>query len=62
MRYRTARLDCGDGEVYIATGSLDQPTGLKLAKHIFVDEKADYYEIEDDLPKYARYDEPLEPR
>ena len=51
----------GEGDkIYISIGSLDQPTGLRLASHIFVDEKADYYEIEDDLPKFAGYDTPLD--
>jgi hypothetical protein len=36
----------------IAAGSLDQPTGLALAQHIFVADKGDYYEIADDLPKF----------
>jgi hypothetical protein len=50
----------GDGdEIGINAGSLDQPTGLKLTKHIFVDEKADYYEIEDRLEKFTGYDTPL---
>jgi hypothetical protein len=35
----------------IAAGTLDLPTGLKLAQHIFVDDKSDYYSIDDDLPK-----------
>ena len=51
--------DDGGDEVYISAGSLNQPTGLTLAKHIFVDEKADYYEIGDDLPKFASYDRAL---
>ncbi len=51
--------DDGGDEVYISAGSLNQPTGLTLARHIFVDEKADYYEIDDDLPKFANYDRPL---
>ncbi len=51
--------DGGDDKIYISVGSLDQPTGLRLASHIFVDEKADYYEIEDELPKFAGYDTPL---
>ena len=37
----------------IIAGSLDPPTGLKTIGHIFVDEKSDFYEINDDLPKYA---------
>ncbi len=48
--------DDGGDEVYISAGSLNQPTGLTLAKHIFVDEKADYYEIGDDLPKFKGFD------
>ena len=52
-------MDDGGDEVYISVGSLNQPAGLRLAKHIFVDEKADYYEIRDDLPKFASYDRAL---
>ena len=37
----------------IAAGSLDGPTGLKTIGHIFVGEKADFYEIRDDLPQFA---------
>ena len=37
----------------VATGSLDQPTGLRLARHIFVADKGDYYEIADDVPRFA---------
>jgi hypothetical protein len=37
----------------IAVGSLDQPTGLRLARHIFVADKGDYYEIAGDLPRFA---------
>ncbi|MEM7226223.1 MAG: GFA family protein [Pseudomonadota bacterium] len=48
--------DDGGEEVGINVGSLDQPTGLKLERHIFVDDKADYYEIDDDLPKVATYE------
>ena len=52
--------DDGGDQVCISVGSLDQPTGLRLARHIFVDEKGDYYEIDDDLPKFAGYDQALE--
>ena len=51
--------DDGSEHLSLSVGSLDQPTGLKLAKHIFVDDKADYYEIDDDLPKFAGHDTPL---
>ncbi len=51
--------DADDGNIYISVGCLDEPTGLTLQKHIFADEKGDYYEIGDGLPKFASYDEPL---
>lgn len=34
-------------------GAFDGPTGTTLAKHIFVAEKGDYYEIGDGLPQEA---------
>jgi hypothetical protein len=43
--------------VAILAGSLDAPTGLKLARHIFVADKGDYYEIDDGLPQHAAYDD-----
>ena len=51
--------DGGNDEMSINLGSLDQPTGLKLSGHIFVDDKADYHELTDDLPKFAGYETPL---
>ena len=41
----------GTETVSIFAGSLDQPSGLQLAEHIFVADKADYYEIADGLPR-----------
>ena len=38
--------------IAVSAGSLDQPTGLKLTKHIFVEDKPDFYEITDGLPQY----------
>jgi hypothetical protein len=35
----------------IMAGTLDPPTGLRLAKHIFVADKSDYYALQDELPK-----------
>lgn len=35
----------------IFAGTLDGPTGLMVAGHIFCADKGDYYEITDDLPK-----------
>ena len=43
----------GSGTTAVAAGSLDAPTGLGLARHIFVAEKGDYYEIADGLPQSA---------
>jgi hypothetical protein len=42
--------DDGKTLIYIAAGTLDGATGLKLAAHIFVAEKADYYCLDDGLP------------
>ena len=49
--------DDGDATAILA-GSLDQPTGLKMARHIFVADKGDYYEITDGLPQHAASDTP----
>ncbi|MEO1017765.1 MAG: GFA family protein [Pseudomonadota bacterium] len=54
--------DDGGDAISINAGSLDQPTGLKIEKHIFVDDKGDYYEIADNLPQFAGYDRPLAPQ
>ena len=37
--------------VYISAGTLDTPTGIKGAGHIWLSEAGDYYGICDDLPK-----------
>lgn len=37
----------------ILAGALDDSSGLKVIGHIFVAEKAPYYEIFDELPRYA---------
>jgi hypothetical protein len=44
----------GDG-VSIMAGTLDPPTGLRLTKHIFVADKSDYYDLNDDLEKLAQW-------
>ncbi|MEZ5462112.1 GFA family protein [Dokdonella sp.] len=41
--------------ISVAMGALEAPTGLKLARHIFVADKGDYYDIADGLPQYERY-------
>ena len=37
--------------ISIAAGTLDKPTGLATACHIFVADKGDYYTIDDGLPQ-----------
>lgn len=46
-----------DGYKYIsvAMGAFDPPTGVRLAKHTFVGDKGDYYDIVDDVPKSLSY-------
>ncbi|HUB85528.1 MAG TPA: GFA family protein, partial [Rhizomicrobium sp.] len=41
--------------VAVAMGAFDKPTGARLAKHIFVGDKGDYYEIADGLPQHDDY-------
>lgn len=43
----------GSDRISILMGCLDEPTGIRLADHIFVSEKGDYYEISDGLPQSA---------
>ncbi|MGI9502122.1 MAG: GFA family protein [Geminicoccaceae bacterium] len=38
----------------IAAGCLDTPTGFHVGKHIYTEDKADYYEIIDDVPPVKR--------
>ncbi|MGA7875804.1 MAG: GFA family protein [Desulfoferrobacter sp.] len=42
----------GMKNISIAAGALDPPTGLKTTRHVWVDQKGDYYEISDDLPRH----------
>ena len=37
--------------ISLFAGCLDQPSGLKLSKHIYCADKGDYYEIADGLPQ-----------
>ncbi len=41
--------------IAIGMGALEPPTGTRLAKHIFVSDKGDYYDIADGLPQSAQY-------
>lgn len=39
------------GNMGISPASLDEPTGLKTAMHVFTEFAGDYYEITDNLPR-----------
>ena len=41
----------GSARISIWMGCLDEPTGLRLADHIYVSEKGDYYDLADNLPQ-----------
>jgi hypothetical protein len=41
--------------IAVAMGAFDAPTDTKLAKHIFVADKGDYYEIADGVVEHRRY-------
>lgn len=43
----------GSEKISIMAGLFDQPSGLQPARHIFVEDKGDFYEIHDDLPQSA---------
>lgn len=38
-------------EIYVTAGTLDKPTNLRLAEHIYVGSKSDFYDIADGLPQ-----------
>ena len=41
----------GSASIHVLMGSLDAPTGLSLAAHMWTSEKGDYYDIADGLPQ-----------
>lgn len=41
--------------IAVAMGAFDSPTGTRLAKHTFVGDKGDYYEIDDGVPQSQSY-------
>jgi hypothetical protein len=43
--------------ISLLAGALDPPTGLRLASHIFVADKSDFYHITDGLPQAAQWPE-----
>jgi len=44
----------GNDFVSVSAGSLDQPSGLRQVRHIFMDDKADFYEIGDGLENFPQ--------
>ena len=42
--------------ISILAGCLDSPTGLKLTRHIFTDDKGDYYKIADGADEFPQAD------
>ena len=48
----------GKDHLAIAAGSLDQPSGLTTTGHIFTQDKADYYTIDDGLERWPGSGEP----
>ncbi len=50
--------DDGGARMSIHAGTLDAPTGLSMAGHIYCADKGDYYEITDGLPQ-APGDDPM---
>jgi hypothetical protein len=46
----------GSNRISIFMGCLDEPTGVRLAAHIFVAEKGDYYDIDDGLSQALESD------
>lgn len=40
--------------IAVAAGSLDEPTGLKTLGHIWLSQAGDFYELDDELPKFDR--------
>lgn len=42
----------GSETISVAAGTFDQPSGIKTVGHIYMADKPDFYEIDDDLPKF----------
>ncbi|GAB2178817.1 GFA family protein [Dongia sp. agr-C8] len=54
--------EIGGADLDVTMGSLDAPTGLSLARHIFVRSQGDYYEIgHDGVPRYPEYSAGAQP-
>lgn len=46
-----------EDEMGVALGALDGPTGLRLHRHIFTEDKGDYYDITDNVRQEEQEDE-----
>ncbi|NLS05101.1 GFA family protein [Rhizobium sp. P32RR-XVIII] len=44
----------GSPMVSVMAGAFDQPSGLAFGYHIYCADKADFYQINDDVPQYAK--------
>lgn len=40
----------------VMAGCLDSPTGLKIIRHIFVENKGDYYDLDPEIQAFSQYD------
>ena len=47
--------DLGSDAIYITAGTIDKPVGVKIAEHIHVASKSDFYDIADGLPQKAEW-------
>jgi hypothetical protein len=61
--YRGFCAECGSSlfwhphdqeHIAVAAGSLDTPTHLKTIGHVWISQKSDYYDIQDDSPQFAK--------
>ncbi|MGY8995989.1 MAG: GFA family protein, partial [Alphaproteobacteria bacterium] len=50
-----------DDKMAILAASIDDTSDMRLESHIFVDDKGDYYAIDDGLPQCIGYDIPHQP-
>lgn len=48
-----------DGLVRIMAGSLQRDTGLRVAAHIFIDQRSDYQELSGDAPRFVDGNHPV---
>lgn len=49
----------GRQNISISMGAFEQPTKVRMEKHIFVPDKGDYYDIADGLPRFGRSPEEM---